>query len=182
MTFADGEIEQVIVAEDQIAERVGELAAEIRRDYDGRCPLVIGVLTGSFVFLADLVRRIDMPLQVSFCAASSYGSSTESSGQVAACMDICEDVAGRDVVLVEDIIDTGRTVARIVEALRERRCASVEVCSLLDKPSRRVAHVEPRYVGFEIPDRFVVGYGLDFAGKYRHLPYVAALKPDAYQS
>jgi hypoxanthine phosphoribosyltransferase len=181
MSFADDDIQEIIATEEQIAERVAALAADITRDYAGTCPLLVGVLTGSFIFMADLVRQLQMPLEVAFCAASSYGDGTESCGDVTLGLDLCADVAGRHVVLVEDIVDTGRTLSCLVDLARERGCASVEVCCLLSKPARRVVPIEPRYVGFVIPDQFAVGYGLDYAHRYRHLPYVAVLKPHIYQ-
>jgi hypoxanthine phosphoribosyltransferase len=181
MSFADGDIDAILVDEKALAARVAELAAQIQADYQGLDPIIIGVLTGSFVFMADLVRGLDMPLTVEFCVASSYGDGTESCGEVCVNANLKTGLKGRHVVVVEDIVDSGRTLVALMDELRQRGAASVECCCLLSKPSRRVVEVETKYLGFEIPDEFVVGYGLDFAGKYRHLPHVAALRPEAYQ-
>ncbi len=164
-----------------IEAKVSDLAADISRDYQGQDLLLVGVLCGSFVFLADLMRRICLPLQVEFVCLSSYGSGTESSGQIRMLKDLAGPVAGRHILIVEDITDSGRTLKYLVELLRGRGAASVRTCCLLDKPSRREVDFAPDYCGFEIPDAFVVGYGLDFANLYRNLPYVAVLKPEAYE-
>jgi len=181
MSFADGDIQAILVDEKALVARVAELAAQITADYEGRDPILLGVLTGSFVFMADLVRGLDMPLTVEFCTASSYGDGTESCGQVCVNADLKTSLGGRHVLVVEDIVDSGRTLAALMDEMRQRGVASVECCCLLSKPARRVVDVEAKYLGFEIPDEFVVGYGLDLAGKYRHLPHIAALKPEAYQ-
>jgi hypoxanthine phosphoribosyltransferase len=175
-------IKRVLLTAEQIRERVGQLAAELQRDYAGRQPLLLAVLRGSVVFLSDLIRHLEMPVCLDFVQLASYGASTCSSGRVEVVKDVGTDVAGRDVVVVEDIVDTGRTLAYLVEELKRRGAASVRVCALLDKPSRRQVPVELDYVGFEVPDCFVVGYGLDFAGRYRNLPYVAELSPQAYEA
>jgi hypoxanthine phosphoribosyltransferase len=181
MSFADSDIQAILVDERALAARVAELGAQIAADYEGRDPILIGVLTGSFVFMADLVRHLDMPLTVEFCMASSYGNETESCGEVCVNADLKSHLGGRHVIVVEDIIDSGRTLVAMIDEMRQRGVASVECCALLSKPARRVVEVEAKYLGFEVPDEFVVGYGLDFAGKYRHLPHVAALKPEAYR-
>ena len=181
MSFADSDIQTILVDEKALAARVAELGAQITADYQGRDPILIGVLTGSFVFMADLVRHLDMPLTVAFCAASSYGDGTESCGEVCVNTDMKADLRGRHVLVVEDIVDSGRTLVALMDEMKQRGVASVECCALLSKPARRVVEVKAKYLGFEIPDEFVVGYGLDFAGKYRHLPHIAALKPEAYQ-
>ncbi len=175
-------IAEVLLTPEQIGSRVAELAEAVSRDYAGRELVVVGVLNGSVVFLADLVRALEVPAELEFVGASSYGNGTVSTGTCDLTKDLDRPVDGKHVLVVEDIVDTGRTLAAIVECVRARGAASVEVCALLDKPSRRVVELHPRYVGFEIPDKFVVGYGLDFAQHYRGLPYVAVLEPEAYDS
>jgi hypoxanthine phosphoribosyltransferase len=159
----------------QVAERVRELAVRISADYAGRTPLVIGVLKGAWVFLADLVRQLSIPVRCDFVRVASYGSGTVTSGQPRLLLDCTESVTGADVLVVEDIIDTGISTAWLLEYLRGRQPASLRVCALLEKPSRRRATVPIDYLGFEIPDRFVVGYGLDWAERYRELPYVGCV-------
>lgn len=175
-------IKRVLLTAEQIQERVGQLAAQLQCDYAGRHPLLVAVLQGSVVFLSDLIRHLEMPVCLDFVQLASYGASTCSSGRVEVVKDLGTDVAGQDVVVVEDIVDTGRTLAYLVEELKRRGAASVRVCALLDKPSRRQVPVCLDYVGFEVPNCFVVGYGLDFAGRYRNLPYVAELSPQAYDA
>ncbi len=155
--------------------RVGELAAQISRDYAGRNLVMIGILKGAVIFLADLMRALTIEAEVDFMAVSSYGSSTDSSGVVRILKDLDAPVAGRDLLVVEDIVDSGLTLQYLLRTLTARDPASVEVCALLTKPERRQVALQPRYVGFEIPDRFVVGYGLDYAQRLRRLPYVAEL-------
>lgn len=174
------DIKQILFREEDLRLCVSRLAAEINRDYEGRAPVVVGILQGSFVFLADLVREITLPINVEFMSASSYGSGTESSGQVNIRLDIHQELAGRDVILVEDILDSGNTLSRLIPELWKRNPASLRLCVLLDKPDRRVKEVEVHYRGFTIPDEFVVGYGLDYDQKYRNLPYVGVLKPSIY--
>ncbi|MBM3472164.1 MAG: hypoxanthine phosphoribosyltransferase [Armatimonadetes bacterium] len=175
-------IAEVLLTEEQIAGKVAELAAEVSRDYAERPLVVVGVLNGSAVFLSDLLRRLTVPATVEFVGASSYCDGTVSRGACELTKDLDRPIEGIHALVVEDIVDTGRTLAALAECLRAKGAASVEVCVLLDKPSRRAVEFHPRYVGFEIPDRFVVGYGLDFAQHYRGLPYVAVLKPEAYES
>jgi hypoxanthine phosphoribosyltransferase len=175
-------IATVLLTEEEIRKKVAELAAAVSRDYAGRELVLVGVLNGSAVFLADLLRALTIPAEVEFVSASSYGNRTESSGVCQLTKDLDRPIAGKHALVVEDIVDTGRTLATLVECVESQGPASVEVCALLDKPSRRVVEVHPRYIGFEIPDRFVVGYGLDFAQHYRGLPYVAVLRPEAYES
>lgn len=174
----DDAIDHVLITEDRIRERVAELARDISADYAGSEILLIAVLKGAIVFCADLMRRLDLTVCLEFVSAASYGCRTTSSGDVKLLMDTCGDLRGRHVLVVEDIVDSGRTLAALVEALRARRPASVKTCCLLDKPSRREASFKPDYVGFEIPDHFVVGYGLDFAEKHRNLPCIAVLRAD----
>lgn len=170
------EIDQLISAK-AIAARVEELAREIGTFFAGTDKLVvIGLLRGSFIFIADLVRELDLPVEVDFLEASSYGDRTESSREVRILKDLRGKIEGRDVLVVEDIIDTGNTLSRVIEILATRRPARLEVCALLDKPSRREVEVKARWIGFEIPDRFVVGYGIDYAQRNRNLPYIGAVR------
>ena len=174
------DIERVLFTEEALRARVGELAQQINRDLAGKEPVLISVLRGSFIFMADLVRAIELPCRVDFMAVSSYGSGTTSSGQVKITKDLSESIEGRDVLVVEDILDSGNTLSYLLQLLQARRPASVRLCTLLDKPSRRTKPVELHYSGFTIPDYFVVGYGLDYDEKYRNLPYIGVLKPSVY--
>lgn len=174
-------IETVLFSETQIAERVAQLGTQIADDYrDKGNLLLIGVLRGVAVFFGDMMRAIDLPLDIDFMSISSYGSSTRSSGVVRILKDLDENITGRHVVILEDIIDTGLTLSYLVRLLQERRPASLEICTLLDKPSRRLIEVPVKYTGFSIPDQFVVGYGLDYDQKFRNLPFVGVLKPEVY--
>ena len=175
------DIERVLFSEEQLKQRVAEIAQQIDRDYEGKEPLLVSVLRGSFVFMADLVRQINLPLTVDFLSASSYGSGTESSGQVKLKLDLADDISGRDVLIIEDIVDSGNTLSKLLPELQKRGPASLKVCALLDKPERRVLPFQANYVGFTIPDAFVVGYGLDFDQHYRQLPYIGILKPSVYE-
>jgi hypoxanthine phosphoribosyltransferase len=169
------EIGEILVQPDDLKRRVRELADRISEDYADRDVLLIGVLKGAVFFLADLMRHIKAPCELDFMAVSSYGSATESSGVVRIIKDLDRSIEGRDVLIVEDIVDSGLTLQYLLRNLRARNPASVEVVALLTKPERRKVDIEPRYVGFEIPDRFVVGYGLDHDERHRNLPYVATL-------
>ncbi len=176
MTARPYVIDELISAK-AIAARVETLAREITEFYAGTDKLVvIGLLRGSFVFIADLVREIDLPIEVDFLEASSYGDGTVSSREVRILKDLRGEIAGRDVLVVEDIIDTGNTVGHVLEILRTRHPARLEICALLDKPSRRERAVAARWIGFPIPDRFVVGYGIDYAQRNRNLPYIGAVR------
>jgi hypoxanthine phosphoribosyltransferase len=175
-----GDVEEILLNADEIAARVAELGAQLAADYAGRTPVLISVLKGSIVFLADLIRAMDVSLNVDLMEVSSYGSATESSGQVRILKDLNSSIEGRDVVVVEDIIDTGLTLNYLLRYLGERNPASVRVCCLLDKPARRLAEIEIDYRGFSIPDRFVIGYGLDYGERYRNLPYIGVLRPSIY--
>ena len=191
----DKDVERVLFSEEELHRRVAE-TAEIDRDYAGREPLLVSVLRGSFVFMADLVRQIHLPCTVDFMAVSSYGAGTASSGQVRIIKDLSEHIEGRDVIVVEDILDSGNTLSYLLKILENRHsgntlaflkeyfktkgAASITIVTLLDKPSRRTKEVELHYSGFTIPDYFVVGYGLDYAEKYRNLPYIGILKPCVY--
>ena len=176
----DKDVERVLFSEEELKNRVAEIADQIDRDYAGKEPLLISVLRGSFVFMADLVRQIHLPCTVDFMAVSSYGAGTSSSGQVKIIKDLSEQIEGKDLIVVEDILDSGNTLSYLLQILQARHPASVRLCTLLDKPSRRVKEVELHYAGFSIPDYFVVGYGLDYAEKYRNLPYIGVLKPSVY--
>jgi hypoxanthine phosphoribosyltransferase len=174
------DVEQIILTEDQIRERVRELGARISEDYAGHELHLVCVLRGAAVFAADLLRAITLPASIDFISIASYGDDTRSTGVVRILKDLEDSVESRYVVVVEDIIDTGLTLNYLINILRDRKVASVDVCALLDKPSARKTPVEARYVGFTVPDAFVVGYGLDYAQCYRGLPYVGTLKPDVY--
>ena len=173
----DSEVQtpRVMLSEQQIAARVSELGAEIAADYRDKDLVVVGVLNGSFMFMADLVRAIDLPLRCDFLGLSSYGASTESSGVVAFTKDLSGPVEGRDVLIIEDIVDTGLTMAYLLQNLQTRKPASIKIASLLSKPARRRASINIDYLGFTIEDLFVVGYGLDKGGRYRNLPYIGTL-------
>jgi hypoxanthine phosphoribosyltransferase len=173
--MSDDAIGEIIVQADDLRHRVAELGAEITRDYAGRDPLLVCVLKGAVFFLSDLMRHIDVPCEVDFMAVASYGSATESSGVVRILKDLDMAIEDRHVLIVEDIVDSGLTLQYLMRSLEARNPASLEVCALLTKPSRRAVELPARYVGFEIPDKFAVGYGLDHAERYRNLPYVAAL-------
>jgi hypoxanthine phosphoribosyltransferase len=173
-------IEKILFTEEQIAEKVKEIGAQISQDYAGKNPLIISVLRGSFVFMADLVRAINIPCEVDFLSVSSYGSGTISSGEVKIVKDFEESIAGRHVIVVEDILDSGRTLSYLLNTLRTRGVESLSLCTFLDKPDRRVVPVDVDYCGFQVPDEFIVGYGLDYDQKYRNLPFVGILKPEVY--
>ena len=173
---------EVLISEEQIQNRIKELGTQIALDYAGRNPLLIGVLKGACFFLSDLLRAIDIPLGIEFIAISSYGSSTRTSGEVRILKDLDVPIENRDIIVVEDIVDTGLTLSYLLANLKSRGAASVKLVALLDKHERREREVPIDYLGFEIPDHFVVGYGLDFAERYRNLPFIAVLKnPEAAQ-
>ena len=178
----EDDISSILLTEEQIATRVRELGEEITRDYAGKDLILVGILKGCALFLSDLVREIKLPLSFDFVAVSSYGADTKSSGVVRILKDLDESVESKHVLVIEDIIDTGLTLrlSYLLENLRSRRAASVKVCTLLDKPSRRRVEVPVDYRGFTVEDQFVVGYGMDYAGKFRSLPYIALLKPEVY--
>src|SRR5918912_1392941 len=171
----DPDVGEILVQPDELARRVRELGAEISRDYEGREPLLICVLKGAVFFLSDLMRALDVKCEVDFMAVSSYGSATDSSGVVRILKDLDTPIEGRHVLIVEDIVDSGLTLQYLLRNLGARNPASLDVCALLTKPERRKVELPIRFVGFEIPDRFAIGYGLDYAERYRNLPYVAAL-------
>jgi hypoxanthine phosphoribosyltransferase len=171
----DDHIGEIIVQADELQHRITAMAAEVSRDYAGKDLLLIGVLKGAVFFLADLMRHLDVPCEVDFMAVASYGSSTDSSGVVRILKDLDAPLEGRNVLIVEDIVDSGLTLQYLMRTLEARGPASLEVCALLTKPERRKVEMPARYVGFEIPDKFAIGYGLDYAERYRNLPYVATL-------
>ena len=175
------DVAEVLISEEQIQRKVAELGARICRDFAGEQILVIAVLKGAMLFLADLIRRVDLPLAIDFLAVSSYGAGTESSGVVRILKDLDETITHRHVIIVEDIVDSGRTLDYLLRMLRQRNPATLHVCTLLDKRDRREIEVPIDYVGFEIPDAFVVGYGLDYAEHYRQLPFIGVLKPEIYE-
>lgn len=176
----DRDIQEILYTEEQIQAKVKELAQQISRDFAGRNLLVICVLKGAFIFMADLVKSITIPLEIDFMAVSSYGASTKTSGVVKILKDLDIPVEGRDVLIVEDIIDSGLTLSYLIDVLERRNALSVTVVTLFDKPARRTVELEPDYKGFTLPDAFVVGYGLDYAEKYRNLPYIGILKEEVY--
>jgi hypoxanthine phosphoribosyltransferase len=172
----DDQVGEILVQPADLSRRVRELGRQISADYAGRDLLLVGVLKGAVFFLSDLMRQVDVPCEVDFMAVASYGSATDSSGVVRILKDLDVAIEGRHVLIVEDIVDSGLTLQYLLRNLGARNPASVEVCALLTKPERRKVELEPRYVGFEIPNRFVIGYGLDHAERYRNLPYVAVFE------
>jgi len=175
------DIDRILITGDEVQSKIRELGDRITEDYRGKDLLLVGVLKGAFVVMADLSRHIRLPLRFDFMAVSSYGASTKTSGVVRILKDLDHDIEGMHVLLVEDIVDSGLTLAYLLKNLRGRRPATLEVCALMQKPEVQRVDIDIRYKGFEIPPVFVVGYGLDFAEKYRNLPYVATLKPEAYE-
>ena len=171
------DIDHILFSEEQLKARVREIAGQIDRDFAGKEPMLISVLRGSFIFMADLMRSITLPCTVDFMAVSSYGAGTTSSGQVKITKDLSESIEGRDIIVVEDILDSGNTLSYLLQILQARHPASMKLCTLLDKPDRRIKPVHVDYSGFSIPDEFVVGYGLDFAEKY-----IGVLKPCVYEA
>ena len=174
-----GEVERVLITQPQLARRVKQLAGEIERDFAGRETVVVALLSGTIMFLADLLRHLNLPLRLDFMGVSSYGAGTES-GQLVITKELRLDVRGRDVLLVDDILDTGKTLSRVLPMLRALKPRRTKTCVLLNKAARRVEKIRADYVGFEIQDYFVIGYGLDFAERYRQLPFVGVLKPHIY--
>jgi hypoxanthine phosphoribosyltransferase len=171
-----GEIASVIISREKLAVRVRSLARQIEKDFVGGDLVIVALLNGTVIFLADLLRQLTLPLRLDFIGVSSYGSGTESA-ELIFTKELRLDVSGRDVLVVDDILDTGRTLTQVVAKLRKLQPRRMKICVLLDKPSRRVEHVQADYVGFEIPNQFVVGYGLDYAERYRNLPFVGVLRP-----
>ncbi len=181
MRSMDQDIDHILVSEEQLKNKVAELGVQISRDYEGHDLLLVSILKGSVVFMADLMRAVKIPCGIDFMVVSSYGGvNTESTGLVKIIKDLDADLTGKDVLIVEDILDTGITLSHLLPMLKMRNPRSVRLCTILSKPSRRKANIEPDYLGFEVPDEFVVGYGLDYDEKYRNLPYVGVLKPEVY--
>jgi hypoxanthine phosphoribosyltransferase len=174
-------VERILIDEETLANRIKEMGRQITEDYKGKDLVIIAILKGAVIFFSDLAKEIKLPLAMDFMAVSSYGSSTKSSGVVRILKDLDEEIEGRDVLIVEDIVDTGLTLHYLVENLLSRKPNSLKICCCLDKPSRRRAPVKVEYVGFSIPDEFVIGYGLDYAEKYRNLPFIGILSKEAYQ-
>ncbi len=174
------DIDRIFFSAGELQDRVRALGAQITRDYDGKDPLFVGVLKGSFVFMADLMRAVDLYCDIDFMAVSSYGSGTTTTGAVKINKDLTYNVEGRHIILIEDILDSGVTLSYLKKYIEARKPASVRICTLLDKPARRKADINADYVGFECPDAFIVGYGLDYAERYRNLPYIGVLKTEIY--
>lgn len=175
------DIERVLFSQQELQSKVNELGAQITKDYEGREPIFVGVLKGCFVFMADLMRAVNLPCQIDFMAVSSYGRGTVSSGEVQITKDLSYDIGGRDIIIVEDILDSGVTLNYLIGYLNHRNPRSIKIVTLFDKPSRRKAPIKADYFGYEVPDAFIVGYGLDYAEKYRNLPYIGILKPEIYE-
>lgn len=176
------DVQEILVTEEELRKRNKELGGQISKDYEGKDLMLIGVLKGSVPFMADLMREITIPCTMDFMAVSSYGSTTQSSGIVRILKDLDTNIQNKNILIVEDIIDTGYTLKYLIENLRSRKPSSVKICCLLDKPDRRKVELGIDYVGFKIPDAFVIGYGLDYAEKYRNLPFVGVLKKEVYQT
>ena len=174
------DIAEVLVDSDAIARKVAELGAQIGRDYAGKDPVLVSILKGALPFLADLMRQIPISLSLDFLEVSSYGEGTETSGVVRILKDLAHPIEGRHVIVVEDILDTGFTLRYVIEHLQQQKPASLKLVTLLDKPARRIVPIDIDYRGFEIPDRFVVGYGLDYGERYRNLPFIGVLRPEVY--
>lgn len=175
------DIDHILVSEEQLQAKVAELGAKISADYEGKDLLLVSILKGAVVFMADLMRAVSIPCGIDFMVVSSYGgANTSSTGLVKIIKDLDQDLSGKDVLIVEDILDTGITLSHLMPMLQMRKPNSLRLCTILSKPSRRKADIEPDYCGFEVPDEFVVGYGLDYDEKYRNLPYVGVLKPEIY--
>lgn len=180
MSLIENDIERIFFSADELKAKVKELGEQITKDYEGKNPLIVGVLKGSFVFMADLSRCIDTYCDIDFMAVSSYGSGTTTTGAVKIRKDLSYDVEGRHVIIIEDILDSGVTLSYLRQYICNRHPASVSICTLLDKPARRKADISADYIGFVCPDEFIVGYGLDYAERYRNLPYIGVLKPEIY--
>ena len=174
------DLESILLSEEQIAARIKELGEQLTRDYQDKDPVFVGVLKGCFVFMADLIRSVDIKCTMDFMAVSSYGSGTTTTGAVKINKDLSQDIAGRHVIIVEDILDSGVTLSYLTKYLSGREPASIRIVTLLDKPARRRADIKADYAGFEVPDAFVVGYGLDYDEAYRNLPFIGILKPEVY--
>ena len=174
------DVESIMFSKEQLQTRIAELAAQLDSEYAGKTPLMVGILKGSVMFYADLLRAMTIPVEMDFMAISSYGAGSKSSGEVKLIKDLDRKIEGRDVIIVEDIVDSGMSMSYLKDNLRTRGPASLKLLTLLDKPERRRVELQADYIGFTIPDEFVVGYGLDYAEKYRNLPYIGVLKPEVY--
>lgn len=175
------DIKEILITAEQIKEKVEQLGVQLSKEYAGRNPLVICVLKGAFIFMSDLVKEITVPMELDFMAVSSYGASTKSSGEVKIVKDLDTSVEGREILIVEDIIDSGLTLSYLIDVLERRKVKSVKIVTLFDKPARRTVNLQADWAGFLIPDEFIVGYGLDYGEKYRNLPYIGVLKPEIYE-
>lgn len=175
------DVENIMISEEQLKSRIGELAAKLDKEYEGKRPLMVAILKGSVMFYADLLRAMTIPVEMDFMAISSYGAGAKSSGEVKLIKDLDRKIEGRDVIIVEDIIDSGYTLSYLKRMLYSRKPASVKICALLDKYARRVVPIEADYKSFDIEDEFVIGYGLDYAERYRNLPYIGILKRSVYE-
>lgn len=175
------DIQEILFSEEVLSNKIKELANEISRDYKGKNLVVVGILKGSVLFAAELIKNISVECEIDFMAVSSYGSSTETSGVVRILKDLDSSIEGKDILLVEDIVDTGITLSYLLKYLQARKANSIEIISLLNKPVRRKTDLDVKYIGFEVPDGFIVGYGIDYAEKYRNLPFIGILKPEVYE-
>lgn len=180
MTVQDYAVKEVLCTEQQLQEKIAELGAAITKDYQGKDLLMVSILKGSVMVMADLMRAVDLPLQIDFMNVSSYGAGTETKGSVKILKDLDVDIKGKNLLIVEDILDSGVTLHNLMNMLQQREPASIEICALFSKPSRRKVDVKAKYIGYEIPDAFIVGYGLDYDEKFRNLPYVGILKEEIY--
>jgi len=180
LTMLQKDIEEVLLSEEQLQEKIGQLGAQLTEEYQDKFPLLIGVLKGAMPFMTDLMKRIDTYVEIDFMDVSSYGNATVSSGEVKILKDLNTSVEGRDVLIIEDIIDSGLTLSYLVELFKHRKAKSIKIVTLLDKPTGRKVDLKADYVGFDVPDAFVVGYGLDYAERYRNLPYIGVLKKSVY--
>lgn len=175
------DIQEILFSEEALSEKIKEIAGRINKDYNGKDLLIVGILKGSVVFAAELIKNISIPCEIDFMAVSSYGNSTESSGVVRILKDLDHSIEGKDILLVEDIVDSGVTLGYLLKYLKARKANSIEIVSLLNKSARRKIELDVKYIGFEVPDEFIVGYGIDYAEKYRNLPFIGILKPEVYE-
>ncbi|OOM82043.1 hypoxanthine-guanine phosphoribosyltransferase [Clostridium puniceum] len=175
------DIKEILFSEEVLTKRIKELGDEISEEYKGKELVVVGILKGSVIFAAELIKNISIPCEIDFMAVSSYGNSTETSGVVRILKDLDSNIEGKDILIVEDIVDTGVTLAYLLKYLKARKANSIEIVALLNKQARRTSDLEVKYIGFEVPDGFIVGYGIDYAEKYRNLPFIGILKPEIYE-
>lgn len=175
------DIQEILYSEDVLTKKIKELASEISKDYEGKELVVVGILKGSVIFASELIKNISVKCEIDFMAVSSYGNSTETSGVVRILKDLDHNIEGKDILIVEDIVDTGVTLNYLLKYLKARKANTIEIVSLLNKPKRRAVELEVKYIGFEVPDEFIVGYGIDYAEKYRNLPFIGILKREVYE-